>query len=313
MNKVLHQSRFLKSPTGDLIDLLGKEKRCPACTKQNPGAVIYDFGNFKIVKCKACGVLYLTPIPNIAILNQLYNVNYYRDDSQEHGYSDYDADKTQIVRSYLRRLYLLNKAIMAREKTSLKRIHEVGCAFGFGLSATKKVFSDAWVTGSDVSDEAVVETIAKGFDAEKCDPWGCSSAPEDGTAELLYLFDVIEHLPDIPIFREWAAKKLCAGGYLALTTPNMHNWLNMILGKRSPSIKIPQHIVYFSSITLERALCPEFSIEQQWVDAQYIGIGPLINRILHILNFSPIATIEKCRWSLMMPNGMELYLFKKNG
>jgi 2-polyprenyl-3-methyl-5-hydroxy-6-metoxy-1,4-benzoquinol methylase len=316
MSSILHQNRFLHTADDTLIDLKGIEDHCPVCREKGlKSEKKFKYGDFSIKRCFSCSTLFLTPLPSPEAISLLYNTNYYNDSRLEHGYSDYNADEIYIKQSYTRRLKKTINTIRSRNKNYVfNHIHEIGCALGFGLSSVKNLLKTSNISGSDISNDAVSATRKLGFKAEQCDYNGKSSIFKKlslDKANIIYLFDVIEHLPDIPVFRKWVAKQLKSDGYLLITTPDMKGWLNKILGPRSPSIKIPQHIIYFETETLTEALKPEFQLVNLWIDFQYVGLGVLLNRILHIVGLKPLSFLEKFRLAILCPNGMKLYLFKK--
>jgi len=308
-----HNNRFLRTSDGTLIDLKGKDKRCPVCRNEGRGeASRFSFGDFSIIKCESCSTLYLSPLPTPESIASIYNTAYYQDSSQEHGYSDYGADATFIRRTYARRLKKVSETLLKMGRSNLKHVHEIGCALGFGLTIAKEYFWSSEITGSDISHEAVAAAKKAGFTAGTCDSRGVSTLFDDlDRADLIYMFDVIEHLPDIPIFREWVSRQLVDNGHLLITTPDMGGVLNRVLGRRSPSIKIPQHLIYFETETLCRALAPQFKLIGCWFDFQYVGVGMLLNQVLHVVGLKPFRALENLRWAVPTPNGMKLYLFEK--
>ncbi len=308
-----HINRFLRTSDGTLIDLKGKDTHCPVCRNEGRGGVLrFSFGDFSIIECGSCSTLYLSPLPTPESIASIYNTAYYQDSSQEHGYSDYGADVTIISRTYARRLKKVSEALLKRGRSSLKHVHEIGCALGFGLTVAKEYFRGAEITGSDISHEAVAAAKEAGFTAGLCNSRGISDLFDDlDRADLIYMFDVIEHLSDIPVFREWVSQQLVDNGHLLITTPDMGGVLNRVLGSRSPSIKIPQHLIYFETETLCRALAPQFKLIGCWLDFQYVGVGMLLNQALHVVGLRPSRALENLRLGVPTPNGMKLYLFEK--
>jgi hypothetical protein len=101
-------------------------------------------------------------------------------------------------------------------------------------------------------------------------------------------------------------------GYLIITTPNMNDPLNRLLGARSPSIKIPQHTIYFDTDTLTAALSANFELVSSVRDYQYISVSRLIERVAHIFKCN-LRLTTKLNMEVLVPNGMFVYIFKKKG
>jgi hypothetical protein len=125
----------------------------------------------------------------------------------------------------------------------------------------------------------------------------------------VYAFDVVEHLPDIRRFVGWLDRVLKPGGLFFVTTPDMDHVLNRILGSRSPSIKIPQHIIYFTTETLTRALQPGLRLEGHAWDHQYASLGMVLSRLAHVLHAPPLKGSHGP--TVAVPNGMRMYVFRK--
>jgi 2-polyprenyl-3-methyl-5-hydroxy-6-metoxy-1,4-benzoquinol methylase len=126
---------------------------------------------------------------------------------------------------------------------------------------------------------------------------------------MVYAFDVVEHLPDIRRFVSWLDTVLKPGGLFFVTTPDMNHVLNRILGSRSPSIKIPQHIIYFTTDTLTNALQPSFRHQAHSWDYQYVKLSMLLSRIAHIIHATPLKGNYGPTLSVL--NGMSMYVFQK--
>ena len=128
---------------------------------------------------------------------------------------------------------------------------------------------------------------------------------------MVFAFDVIEHLPDIRRFAYWLRRVLKPGGIFFVTTPDMDHLLNRLLGSRSPSIKVPQHVIYFTTSTLKRAFAQGFALAAHKWDFQYVGLGMLLSRLAHIGGL-PVLKREFGP-TVLVPNGMRMYVFRKEG
>ncbi|NOQ76552.1 MAG: methyltransferase domain-containing protein [Methylococcaceae bacterium] len=309
MKNILHQSLTVK---------VGSETRevgassiiCPVCKKGNTNdPVVYGFENISIVRCSNCNTMHLYPMPDEESLFAIYNNNYYKDAEQIHGYFDYASEESSIKKTYARRIQAVQRKL-GDEMLSLSTFHEIGCALGIGLSEIREQIGKN-VSGSDISLDA--EKACK----EKEIPFSLSNAKgihslDHGKKDMVFVFDVIEHLSDIPAFTTFLDDLISDAGYLVVTTPNMKALINKILGSRSPSIKIPQHTIYFDTDTLSAALNDKFELVSVVRDYQFTPISRLIERVLHIfkLNCNLFKNITS---EVLVPNGMSVYIFKKRG
>ena len=304
----IHQTPVISTPAGDLRALEGAREQCPACGVTEAGRTRYDYSPFSVVTCAACGALHLSPLPSLEVLRALYNNNYYRDPCLQHGYLDYSAAHREVVKTYTRRLSYLRRLLPSSPSTQRRAVHELGAALGHGLDLARDLLS-ADVSASDVSAEAVESCRRRGFAASVSDGFGVSADLPPGSIDVMYAFDVIEHLPALPAFRAWLAKVVRPGGVFFVTTPDMRHPLNRLLGRRSPSIKIPQHLSYFTTATLQRALAPEFVLQSSAWDFSCVELGLLLSRLGHV------AGLPARSWrfgpALWVPNGMRMYVFQR--
>lgn len=307
MNNNLHQS---------LTVTVGSEKKqighsdiiCPVCKKgQVTDPVVHAFESISIVRCSNCCTMHLYPMPDEESLNAIYNNNYYKDETQTHGYFDYAAEKKSIEKTYIRRMQFVKKTL-GKKITEKTRLHEIGCALGIGLSALNAQLSTS-VSGSDISKDAEAACREMGIPFYRSDSQG--RHPLDyGQKDVVLIFDVIEHLSDISKFIAFLDELLPDDGHLVITTPNMKDPLNRLLGARSPSIKIPQHTIYFDTDSLSSALADKFKLIGHTRDYQYVPFSRLFERILHIFGLRS-GLFEKFHAEFLVPNGMEIYLFQK--
>tara|TARA_B100000446_G_scaffold137525_1_gene129905 strand:- start:5124 stop:6065 length:942 start_codon:yes stop_codon:yes gene_type:complete len=307
MKDGLHQSLTI-SVDGNKKEIISSGGGCPVCRfRDKASRSVYDFGSVTIVRCSKCNVMHLSPMPDEESLAEIYNNNYYKDPNQEHGYFDYASEEDAIKKTYARRIGFFKRKL-GRKMRCLNSFHEVGCALGIGLSEIKRIVGGN-VSGSDISNDSKSACEEKGIDFFLSDSKGAHR--NDGERkDAVFVFDVIEHLSDIPSFVSFLDDFINESGYLVVTTPNMKDILNRILGSRSPSIKIPQHTIYFDTDTLCAALESKFELIHQGRDYQYISISRLMERILHIFKINKSLSAS-CKIEILVPNGMSVYIFKK--
>jgi 2-polyprenyl-3-methyl-5-hydroxy-6-metoxy-1,4-benzoquinol methylase len=304
----LHQSEIITS-NGKAVKFRAGENKCPVCNSDKGGSVIYKFDEYSIIKCGRCSTMHLDPIPDEESLNLIYNTKYYKDDEEEHGYKDYRKDENLIRKTYHKRFEFIKSHIP--DKCKDLDILEIGCALGFGLNEAEKIFKSK-IYGADISQEAVETCRRNGFEAYLCKGDGTFESQNNKKYRLIYAFDVLEHLTKTEKFVSWVYSLLSDNGIFALTTPDMNSLLNMVLGSRTPAIKIPQHIIYFTKDTLQNAFKDRFKIINSKIDFQYVSLRALFIRIRHILGLSykPMSLIPDI--GIAVPNGMKIYLFEKN-
>lgn len=107
-----------------------------------------------------------------------------------------------------------------------KKILDVGCTDGF----LSRFFKDMglYAIGVDASASAI-ETAKSVCDEAYVAEMGSQPLPiPDGTLDLVWAGEVIEHVFDTEFFVEDLRRVLAPGGKLILSTPNLAAWLNRI-------------------------------------------------------------------------------------
>ncbi len=135
------------------------------------------------------------------------------------------------------------------------RILDVGC--GTGLNASFLKAAGHSVTGVDISPVAIERFTGQGFEGFVCDVSAQSLPLDDGTFDLAYASEVIEHCTDTETFLRELFRVLRPGGELILSTPNSAFWPYRILAAlgRTPSeVQHPGHVRFFSQKSLRRAV-----------------------------------------------------------
>lgn len=217
---------------------------CPLCeeTARNP-TPYRDERGYAVVRCPACHLYYLSPrLSEEAMLER------YRDESYfEGGESGYDAYRLQ-ERSLRQTFARLLRALEKRGLTG-GRLLDVGCGFGFLLAAAADHFERC--VGTDMSGGAV--EVARGF-ADAVYVGGVDAVPPAERFDIVCALHVLEHVYDPRTFLEELAERLEPGGSLVIAVPDMGSFWRRLWGRRWPSFKYPEHVVFYDASTLRRLL-----------------------------------------------------------
>lgn len=200
--------------------------------------------------------------------SELYNEAYFSGDE----YADYLRDRKVLERNFNARL------------KEVRRFHtdgeliEIGCAYGYFLNLARRYFS---VRGFDISESALDHAKNEfGLPVENVE--FVDANIERSSADVIVMWDTIEHLlrPDLAVKK--AADVLKQGGSLFLTTGDIGSILARMRGKNWRLIHPPTHLHYFNKETIRRLL-EGFGFEITVI--KYVPVWRSLRQILYSLFF----------------------------
>lgn len=214
---------------------------CPFCGSERREIRYAGFGAFKVVRCSACGFHYLFPRLTEAAMQAAYRSGEYFAGG-ECGYADTSyAEQERALRATFKRLL---RNLQKRHLTGGDLL-EIGCGYGFLLDEARKFFRSR--TGLEMSPDAAAIASQK---ADQVYEGGLEQLPSEAKFDCIIATHVIEHVYDPLTFVKDVASRARPGGTIVLATPDMNSPLRKLMGRRWPSFKIPEHILYFDAKTL---------------------------------------------------------------
>jgi len=232
-----------ESPTpGSTVD--DRESvRCNFCHADNFEVLVRDGrdrrhhlpGEFRMVKCRECGLAYLNPRPTASALAAYYPPDY----------SPYT--QRGLFGKLTRWLRQREAAALRRSLPSGAEVLEVGCAAGDLMIPMRD--AGLRVTGVELSDHAA--TIARTRHNLDVHTGALADAPLAGrTFDAVIMRNVIEHVPDPKGDLEKAASLLRPGGLLSLRTDNVASSDARLFRALWYGFDFPRHLTLFSPQTL---------------------------------------------------------------
>jgi len=221
-------------------------------------------GRFSVVECGGCGLVYVTPRLRSEALPEVYGDTYWRSDSpKDRGYADYVADEALYLRTYEKRLRLVERFASAPG-----RALDVGCAAGYFL---KVLGSRGWqVAGVELS-PAIARHAREVYGIEDLHVGELATAPfEERSFDLVTFWDVVEHVPDPVALLRRGLELLKDDGYIVIETQNVASRFAGLLGHRWQHYKHLEHLYHFSPATL-RLLLDQAGLEAVHQTARYAG------------------------------------------
>jgi 2-polyprenyl-3-methyl-5-hydroxy-6-metoxy-1,4-benzoquinol methylase len=231
------------SPSSDSNVSDRENVRCNSCHADNFDIVVSDGrdrrhqlpGQFRLVKCRECSLVYLNPRPTTKAL-----AVYYPPDYAPYVQRGLPGKLTRFLRE--------------REAAGLRRslpegaeVLEVGCAAGDLLVPLRDV--GFRVTGVELSDHAA--TIARTRHHLDVHTGTIADAPLAGRSfDAVIMRNVIEHVPDPKGDLAKAASLLTPGGLLVLRTDNVASSDARLFRSLWYGFDFPRHLTLFSPETL---------------------------------------------------------------
>lgn len=218
---------------------------CPLCGSNHREFSFRSKGPYKIARCAACRLHYLHPrLIESAIRDAYQQSSYYEGGTC--GYADTSyTDQERALRATFKRL--LNN--LSRRGLTGGDVLEVGCGYGYLLDEARAYFDRR--VGTDFSGEAAATARATGAEVFV---GGIQEVPRDSRFDCIIATQVIEHVYQPLSFVEQLVNHTKSGGHIVLATPDMGGVLRKTMGRRWPSFKVPEHVLYFDYRTLSMLL-----------------------------------------------------------
>ena len=192
--------------------------------------------HYRIVQCRACGLVRSDPMLEVGALEKLYQASR----------QTYDTEVANLVGTYGRYLARLD-----RYQASKGRLLEIGCGSGFVLErALQMGYTDA--AGVEPSQEAVAKAPLDIRARLVCDMFrpGLFAAQ---SFDAICMFQVFDHIPDPDQVLAECCRLLKPRGLLLFLNHDAGSLSARLLGERSPIYDI-EHTYLYSQKTLARLL-----------------------------------------------------------
>lgn len=215
---------------------------CPFCGSAERSHA-YDLSPYAVVRCSRCRLYYLSPrLPEAEMLAVYASGDYF--EGEAIGYDSY-AYQHVALRTTFERV----ARELVRAGASGGDLLEVGAGYGLFLEAVAPVSRS--VMGTDFADAVAASARSRGLDVRT---GGLDAVPAGMSFDCIVGAHVIEHVYDPRAFVSSLVDRLRPGGYVVLGTPDMGSPWRRAMGRRWPSFKVPEHVVYFDRRTLRTLL-----------------------------------------------------------
>lgn len=235
------------------MDILNQ---CPVCHNKNLSLFksikdhFYSKESFDLYQCDNCGFIFTNPRPEIGNLKMYYQSEEYLSHSKN------QRNLTSIIYSIIKNYSLQKKYMIISKYHRSGKVLDIGCATGEFLNYFKQ---KGWTTigiepaenprkyattkyGLEVYDEPKLENLEK------------------NTFDVITLWHVLEHVPDLSHRMEQINKLLKKDGVIAIALPNYNSWDAKHYDKHWAAYDVPRHLSHFSQNTI-RFLLEQFQLK----------------------------------------------------
>jgi 2-polyprenyl-3-methyl-5-hydroxy-6-metoxy-1,4-benzoquinol methylase len=216
---------------------------CPVCGSDRRHPIGHGRDGLGVVRCGRCGVLFLSPRLRIERMMQHYRDASYFEGSGC-GYASYSEQERSLRLTFAALLRRLE-----RVGSNGGSLLEVGCGHGFFLDEARSFFEHR--VGTDMSAQAAAVASRH---ADAVFTGGVDAVPLEMRFDLVVALHVIEHVYEPGTFIRDVAARVKPGGYLLLATPDAGSFWFRLLGRRWPSYKFPEHVVFYDRRSLTKLL-----------------------------------------------------------
>jgi len=219
-----------------------KVSTCPVCqsksiSKQSDVKDLFlTQENFSIWHCKDCGLLFTNPRPENESLGKYY-------ESQE--YLSHDTKSSGAIGKlyrFLRNINIKRKYKIVSELSPTGKILDIGCGTGELLSYFQK---QKWTT-IGIEPNKAARNIARTQYHLKVEEEEHLQKLQTADFDIISMWHVLEHVPDINERIKEAKRLLKKDGSLIIALPNTTSWDADFYGEYWAGLDVPRHLYHFS-------------------------------------------------------------------
>ena len=214
---------------------------CPVCGSDQRQFPFRLHPPYSVARCTACGFHYLYPrLIESAIQEAYRESSYYEGGACGYADASYTAQESALRTTFKRLLHNL----AGRGLTSGDLL-EIGCGYGYLLDEARPFFDRR--VGTEFSAQGAEIARKTGADVFV---GGIEQVSLERKFDCVITTQVIEHVYEPLTFVRQLANHTKPGGHIVIATPDIGGALRKAMGRRWPSFKAPEHVLYFDFWTL---------------------------------------------------------------
>jgi len=230
----------LKEPAAEISANL-EYPACPLCESDRRGFPFRLHEPYEVARCIECGFHYLYPRLIESAIQEVYRESsYYEGGACGYADTSYTAQECALRATFERLLHNL-----AKRGLTGGDLLEIGCGYGYLLGEARSFFKRR--VGTEFSPQGA--EIARATEAEVF-VGGIEQVPPEAKFDCVVGTQLIEHVYEPLSFVKRLTGYTKPGGHIILATPDIGGVLRKLMGRRWPSFKVPEHVLYFDYRTL---------------------------------------------------------------
>jgi len=230
----------LKEPAAKISENL-EYPACPLCGNKRSEFPFRLHEPYRVARCTECGLYYLFPRLTETAMQEVYRQpSYYEGGACGYADTSYAVQEVALRATFKR---LLDN--LAKRGLTGGDLLEIGCGYGYLLDEARSFFDRR--VGTDFSPESA--DIARATGAEVF-IGGIAQVPSEAKFDCVIGTQLIEHVYEPLSFVKQLGGHTKPGGHIILATPDIGGALRKAMGRRWPSFKAPEHVIYFDYRTL---------------------------------------------------------------
>ena len=202
-------------------------------------------GEYTLVRCGQCGLLYLDPQPSWDQLASHYPWDYHCYDG------GLDEEPSTFVR-WAKRFGVRRRCRVVSQRRSSGRLLDVGCSTGIFLDEMRH--HGGWEVVGVEPVPAAAEYAKQHFGLDVYVGELLEGAFSPTSFDIVTLWDVLEHTPNPRAILQEIYRILKPGGWIVMKAPDPDSWEAHFFGSCWVGFEAPQHLFGFPSEVLKNKL-----------------------------------------------------------
>lgn len=275
-------------------------------------------GDFEIVKCTHCSLMFTNPRPNSNEIKKYYPKVY-----KPYKINFSQASKIADLRNKYNWLYKIidSKATLGLElKQKNANILEIGCGAGNFLFELKQFHPNWNITGTDFNQKSIDILKKNKINAFVSD---LTILPmQSKSIDIVYGWMIIEHVHNLSQALSEVHRVLKNGGRFVFSVPNAGCWEFKLFGRYWFALQLPTHLYHFTQDSISKLLKKNgFKVEKVIHQRTFSNVplsiqivvenSSLPNNLKKIL--TPLFNWNTASYFFTLPLATLLAVFKQSG